>query len=249
MKINSVYNTRVEDTLPNFESNVFDLVVADPPFNKSKKYEGYNDYRDDYLEWCDLWIKESFRVLKSSGSFWIYCSSKLLGDLQVIAQRYGNWQNTIVWDYKYSAEDKRRFQKTWSAWLFFSKTSEFKFFYDFFNTMHSLHDNRKFYGKRIHDIWTDIPKLTGGYLAQKEVILRKGTQKRKCVYQLPVPLLKRVIGLSTDEGDLVLDLFSHSGTCSVAAKLMGRRFVAVEQSKIYYEVIQERLEKINERFL
>jgi adenine-specific DNA-methyltransferase len=46
----------------------------------------------------------------------------------------------------------------------------------------------------------------------------------------PEPLLRRIIEIATDAGDLVVDGFAGSGTTAAVAHKLGRRWVAVEQS-------------------
>ncbi len=47
-----------------YEDNHFDLAITDPPYNVDFKYNGYNDKRLDYKEWCTMWLKELQRVTK-----------------------------------------------------------------------------------------------------------------------------------------------------------------------------------------
>ncbi len=246
-----IYNDKVENILPTLKTNSIDLIVADPPFNLKKQYDGYKDNmkKKDYLIWVEEWIYQGFRLLKPSGSFWIYCPTNLLGAFQLIGSKYGIWQNTIVWKYANPISNRKRFPKTWSAWLFFSKTEDFNFYYEFFETIDSLHSHRKHYEKPIYDVWEDIPKLVGGYLAQYEVVLKGGKNyERMFVYQLPVVLLKRIVGVCTKENDVVLDLFAHSGACSVASKIMNRRSIIVEQSLLYCDEIKRRLQRYDRAF-
>jgi len=249
---NKVVVGKVENILPKIEDCSIDLIIADPPFNKGKHYDGYDDNmsEEDYMNWVDAWIKEGFRVLKDTGSFWIYCPSSLLGNFQTIGKQYGMWQNTVCWNYIYgSVPDEKRLPKIWSAWLFFSKTDKFQFFAEFHKSIESITTRRKNINSKFSDVWDDIPKLVGGYLAQSEVLLYPKTKKRICVYQLPILLLKRIIGLCSQEGDLVLDLFSHSGTTSTAAKIMNRNYLAIDQSKKYCEIIEGRINKLSKTLL
>ena len=59
--------------------------------------------------------------------------------------------------------------------------------------------------------------------------------------QKPVLLLERIIEISTEIGDLVLDPFCGSGTTCVAAKLNDRRFIGIDKSADAIQITNERL--------
>ena len=50
-----------------------DLIFADPPFNIGYKYDVYEDRKahNDNLNWTAKWVRESYRLLRSVGSFWV----------------------------------------------------------------------------------------------------------------------------------------------------------------------------------
>lgn len=52
------------DYLSKYEDNHFDLCLTDPPYNVGQKYNEYNDNRNDYFEWCDMWLTECKRISK-----------------------------------------------------------------------------------------------------------------------------------------------------------------------------------------
>ncbi len=62
--------------------------------------------------------------------------------------------------------------------------------------------------------------------------------------QKPLRLLYRVILASTDEGDLALDPFTGSSTTGIAANLLGRKFIGIEQEKAFLELSKKRREEI-----
>ncbi len=241
IECNKVHCEKVENFLPSLHDGCVDLIIADPPFNLGKDYQGYEDNmpEKEYISWVDDWVSQGFRILKDTGSFWIYCPSRRLGSFQTIGEKYGVWENTIVWFYSNPTPDSKRFPKTWSPWLFFSKTGSAKFFPEYEKTTAFQTGNRS----GVYDVWYDIPKLTGGYLAQEEVVLKTGTKKRECVYQLPIIMLQRIIGFCSEKGDTVMDLFSHSGAASKAAQNMERNWIAVEQSDYYCKLIKKRMRK------
>lgn len=85
-------------------------------------------------------------------------------------------------------------------------------------------------GRIVDDLWTDIPPIN----SQASDRIGYPTQK-------PVALLERIINASTNEGDIVLDCFAGSGTTSVAARALGRRWIAVDCGKLAIYTAQRRL--------
>ncbi|RLG28234.1 hypothetical protein DRN98_09805 [Methanosarcinales archaeon] len=248
--INEVIEGDCLEVLDNFlDARIqFDLIVADPPFNQGKNYgTKVNDSLplDKYYMWCESWMKKCFAVLAPHGSFYVYSPSKHLGLFQVTMQKYGIWQNTIVWGYTNPTPDRKRFPKSWSAFLFFTKTDAY-YFNPEAKRVEGFRTNpsSEVRPTRLSDLWLNVSKLVGGFLAQKEVILKPGTKSRACIYQLPEELLERIILSSSKEGDLVLDLFAHSGTASVVAKKLSRHSIAVEIESKYCEIIKTRLGEI-----
>ena len=73
-------------------------------------------------------------------------------------------------------------------------------------------------------------------------ILEKG------IFQYPKPetLLKRIIEISTNENDLVLDFFAGSGTTLAVAHKMKRRYIGIEQMEYIKSITKERLKKVIE---
>lgn len=75
------------------------------------------------------------------------------------------------------------------------------------------------FGQPISDIWNDV--LPNDLHNEGGVVFRKGKKPEK--------MLHRIIELTSNPGDIVLDFFSGSGTtCAVALKT-GRRFIGIEQ--------------------
>lgn len=61
----------------------------------------------------------------------------------------------------------------------------------------------------------------------------------------PLPLVKRLVELFSDEGETILDPFAGSGTTLVAARDMGRKAIGIEIDEKYAEVIAKRLSQSN----
>lgn len=75
-------------------------------------------------------------------------------------------------------------------------------------------------------------------------VLRFDSERGYHPTQKPVPLLEYLVRTYTNEGDLILDNCMGSGSTGVAVKRVGgRRFIGMEQNKIYFDIAQERIEK------
>ena len=59
---------------------------------------------------------------------------------------------------------------------------------------------------------------------------------------MPEFLLERIISVSSNEGDIVLDPFGGTGTTAAVAKKLKRHFVTMEISEEYYNLILKRLD-------
>lgn len=59
--------------------------------------------------------------------------------------------------------------------------------------------------------------------------------------QKPLKLIRRMVSVSSKEGDLVLDLFAGTGTTSLACKQLNRNSIAIEKDEQYIQLIKERL--------
>jgi site-specific DNA-methyltransferase (adenine-specific) len=88
------------------------------------------------------------------------------------------------------------------------------------------------FGPLVSDVWTDIHRIL------------HASQRDKHPCQLPVCLLDRLILLATDEGDIVLDPFSGTGTTAIAAKRLGRNYIGFELDKNYLEISEQKLEHV-----
>jgi adenine-specific DNA-methyltransferase len=90
-------------------------------------------------------------------------------------------------------------------------------------------------------LWKDLPTTTNGTQHLKELFGDK-------VFDNPKPegLIKRIIELSTEENDIVLDYHAGSGTTAAVAHKMKRQFITIEQMDYIESVTVERLKKVIE---
>jgi DNA modification methylase len=60
--------------LPTLEPDSAQIIIADPPYNIGKDFGNDSDKQpmEEYLNWCETWIKECLRILKPNGTMFIY---------------------------------------------------------------------------------------------------------------------------------------------------------------------------------
>lgn len=95
---NKVHHLDVLDGIKNISDNSIDIVIADPPYNIGKDFGICKDNLGltEYLEWCDSWINECVRVLKPTGSLYIYGFSEILAHISVRIELNKRW---LIWHY------------------------------------------------------------------------------------------------------------------------------------------------------
>jgi site-specific DNA-methyltransferase (adenine-specific) len=221
-----------------------DITFADPPFNLKKKYTSYKDNLElqDYLEWCERWIAEMVRVTKPSGSIFVHNIPRWLTFYAAYLNKIAFFRYWIVWEAP-TAPMGKTLQPGHYGILFYTKQAKDSKIYeirhphkrdrkqgyllkDYGGKKSLLHP----FGPLVSDVWTDIHRI------------RHNIRRDEHPCQLPPHLLERLILMTTDEGDIVLDPFSGTGTTAVAAKSLGRRYIGFELDKDYTEIAALKLQ-------
>lgn len=237
------------DLIKSIDNNSIRMAVTSPPYNLSKKYGTYSD--DVHIEeWKDLISsisKEIHRVLTPDGSFFLNVSpipdkkTKEIIPLDCIAWEIGKkngffLRNKIIWHFNNMQNCTNRLSGRWETILWLVK--------DIDNYVFNLKDvkipcitkNDKRFdanaGRNPTDVWyfDRVNNMTK---------LKMGLEAHPCIY--PVPMIERIVKMSTNKNDWVLDPFLGSGTTLVAAKKLGRNSVGFELDNRFEPLINHRL--------
>lgn len=96
--MNKIYHCDVLEGLRKLKDQTADIIIADPPYNIGKDFGENKDNLslEDYIHWSELWIQEATRVLKPTGTLFIYGFSEILAHLFVRIPLQKRW---LIWHY------------------------------------------------------------------------------------------------------------------------------------------------------
>ena len=254
------------------ETASIDMIYLDPPFftqkkqslknSQGKEYE-FSDIwgsRNEYIFFMRERLLEIRRILKESGTVFLHCDSTASHYLRVLLDEiFGedNFRSEIIWSYKRWSNSKKGLLAGHQTIFFYSKTSKYKFNTIYCNYSPTTNldqilqervrneDGKASYkrdmsgnivigkekrGVPLSDVW-EIPFLNP-----------KAKERTGYPTQKPIELLERIIKISTDEGDIVLDPFCGSGTTLVAAKLLGRKYLGIDINPSAIDLCKNRLD-------
>ena len=260
------------DAFHSIESSSIDMVYLDPPFFTQKRqslrdsdgkeyvFSDVWQSRSEYLSFIEIRLREIRRVLKESGTVFFHCDSTAAHYIKILLDNIfgeNNFQSEIVWCYKRWSNSRNGLLAGHQTIFFYSKTRHYKFktvYCDYSPTtnidqiLQERIRNEKgkasykkdengnvVFGKEkrgvpLSDVW-NIPFLNP-----------KAKERTGYPTQKPIELLERIIEISTDEGDVVLDPFCGSGTTLVASKLLRRDFIGIDINPAAIELCKKRLE-------
>ena len=261
--IDCVINSDCVSGMKKLPNHCVDLLIADPPYNLSKSgdwkldrgsnlkgmggnwnilSENWDNMSfEEYFYFTMNWLAEAKRILKKTGSMWIFGTYHNSGVINIVCQMLGiEIINEVVW-YKRNAFPNlsgRRLTASHET-IFWAHIGEKKrnyyFNYEYSKNGFFQNDSLKANGKQMRTVW-DISNN------KKTVELKYG----KHPTQKPVKILARIIKLSSQIGNVVLVPFSGAGSECVAAKITGRRYIGFEIEKKYCDISKERLLNANE---
>lgn len=258
MERNKVYNTDCITALKQLEDGSVDLAFADPPFNIGFSYDVYDDRRDgdEYLDWCQQWLSEISRVLKSNGTFWLAIGDEYAAELKVLMQRELKWtcRSWVIWYYTFGVNCKMKFNRSHAHLFHMVKDpKDFTFNTDAIRVPSArqlVYGDRRANpkGRLPDDTWILRPQdLPEGFQPDDDTWYFPrvaGTFKERAGWhgcQMPEQLLGRIIRACSHPDELVLDPFGGSGTTAIVAKKLNRQFLTFELSEEYAQRIEERL--------
>jgi len=216
--------------LKKIESNLVDLVVTSPPYNKNywirnrsdfgKRIIKYDEYHDslepqEYIKQQKEILDELVRIIKPTGSIY-YNHIDILHKHNTIHPSYVydyNVKQVIVWDRGNTPKlDKSYFLPT-TEWLFWIKKD-----------------------------WNSIPYFNKSLATHKKSIWRINKEKNN-PHPAPFPeeLVENIVKSSCPENGLILDCYNGSGTTAVVAQRNNMDYIGIDISEQYIQMTKDRI--------
>lgn len=240
LEINKIYNMDCLEGMKMIMDESIDCVICDLPYYGvvDAEFDNQWDSENDYLMWVEKLIIEYVRVLRKGGSMFLFTSRQMNRKICNILDGHLVEKRIIIWARKRGFNNTRghALASGYEPIAYYVKEGGDV---TFNNIKIKPETKRKEYtegmlkdGVSLSDVWTDIPALPHN---SKEKVGHP-TQK-------PVRLIERIVDISTNIGDIVLDGCIGGGTTAVACIRKNRRFIGFELNKFYCNNAIERFEK------
>ncbi|MDY6969406.1 MAG: site-specific DNA-methyltransferase [Spirochaetota bacterium] len=233
------------------------LIINDPPYNvkvgNANTSSLFKIDVDDYIDFSTKWVQNAIDVMLKDSHLYIWLGADYkdnfqpLPDFMIMMRKFNNLtpRNFIT------LRNQRGYgtQKNW-MWI----RQELLYYVK---------------GKpEFNVVYTDIPKVLKGYYKTvdgkvmeniersrsntirpanvwidiQQVFYRLEENVSGCYAQKPIKAIDRLIQTSSEEDDIVLDFFSHSGTTLIVAEMLNRRALTFDIDPIFSEITIRRLE-------
>jgi len=242
------------------KKKMVDVVITSPPYWNLKNYGvdnqigfGQKKY-DDYLTDLQNIFKECSNIVKDTGSLWIVVDTvKENGKVKTLpfdlAHKIEEWwklQDIIIWhkDKTLPWSSRGKFRNIFEYILFFTKGSNFKYYPD---KVRDPDDLKKWWIK-YPERYNPNGKMPDGVWRISIPMQGWGNSLVRHFCPFPPELVERILLLTTDVGDVVLDPFAGSGSVLAQAKVMGRKPIGFDLNENYKKMYEEKvLPAIKER--
>ena len=251
------------EVLRNMPTASIDLIFADPPYwlrvgGTLKRVEG-TDFAGCDDEWdnqftsqeqydlfTEAWLSECKRVLKKNGSLWVIGGMQCIYSIGAIMQKLGFWLiNDIIWHKKNPTPNflGTRLNNSHETllWATLGEKSKFTFNYHTGKEINSdtvtTREYERGLRKQLGSVWRIAVCQGNERLKDDEGMKLHSTQK-------PEELLYRILAISSNVGDVILDPFAGTMTTAAVAKRMGRQYIMIERDQRYCDYGEQRLDKV-----
>jgi DNA modification methylase len=228
------------------------LAIQDPPYNLVA-FERRSI--QEYITWSQRWVRITCQVLAQNSSLYVWLGAdqndgfQPLADFMIMMRREPFTARSFI-----TMRNQRGYgtQKNWMAvrqeLLYYTKgrpefnvAAEYtdipKILRGYYKEVNGAVTENLERGKadtiRAGNVWVDI----------QQVFYRMDENVSGCYAQKPLKGIQRIVSASSNRGDVIIDLFAHSGSTLLTAELLDRRCYTADIDPIFCEISIRRLEQ------
>ena len=235
--------------LPLLPTKFVDLLIADPPYNLDKNFNGkkFKKTSDEmYEEYTESWIKSVLPLLKEDATIYVCCDWQSSPTIGKVLKKYFYIQNRITWQ----REKGRGALSNWKNGMediwFATVSKHYTFNVDKVKVRRKVIAPYKVDGKPKDWEETAEGNFRNTYPSNfwDDISIPYWSMPENTAHptQKPEKLIAKLILASSNPGSIVFDPFLGSGTTSVTAKKLGRHYIGIEENEQYCVWAEKRLE-------
>jgi len=246
--IDSVNSEQVNKMMGNERAS---LAVQDPPYN-FVAFEEKN--LSEFIQWCELWVYISYEVLKEHAALYIWLGADQNNHFQPLPDFIRMMSSSGFDSRSFITMRNQRGYGTQKNWMsvrqellyyvkgnpYFNIDAEYtdipKILKGYYKTVDGRETDNLERGKsaniRAGNVWVDV----------QQVFYRMEENVNGCYAQKPLKSIERIVLANSNENEIIVDLFAHSGTTLIAAEKLNRRCFTSDIDPVYCEITIRRLE-------
>ncbi len=255
--INRTINQDLFSVLNYLPNKFVDLLIVDPPYNLDKTFKS-TSFKEksihDYADWVESFIIELKRTLKPNASLYFCGDWHTSISIPLVLEKHFIIRNRITWEREKGRGALKNWKNSSEDIWFCTVSDKFTFNIDAVKLRRKvLAPYRDSNGKpkdwrsnRNGDFRLTYPSNIWNDLSVPFWSMAENTEHPT---QKPEKLLAKLILASSNKSNVVLDPFLGSGTTSVVAKKLGRKYVGIEIDKFYSCLAEKRLAEVDDNML
>ena len=246
--IDSANSAQVKKMMGNESAS---LAVQDPPYN-FVAFEEKN--LSEFIQWCELWINISHEILNENAALYIWLGADQNNHFQPLSDFINMMSSSAFTSRSFITMRNQRGYGTQKNWMSvrqellyyvkgnpdFNIEAEYteipKILKGYYKTVDGKETENLERGKsaniRAGNVWVDI----------QQVFYRMEENVNGCYAQKPLKSIERIVLANSNEEEIIVDLFAHSGTTLIAAEKLNRRCFTADIDPVYCEITIRRLE-------
>ena len=252
--INKTINQDIFKAIEFLPDSFIDLLFVDPPYNMNKKF-GVSKFKessvDKYTEWLENLISKLDRCIKPTASIYICGDWKSSTSIHQVMEKYFIVRNRITWEREKGRGAKTNWKMNSEDIWFGTKSGKYFYNADAVKLKRKViapyrtnsgkpkdwdeTESGQFRLTYPSNLWNDI-----------SVPFWSMSENTEHPTQKPEKLLAKLILASSEVDDIIFDPFLGSGTTSVVAKKLDRKFIGVELDKNFAVTTEKRLAMADE---